>query len=86
VIDRRSFVSSIALAALLAPLVGEGQPPAKVHRIGYVGNSSPSLEPKLIGAFVMGCATSATWRVRTSTSSTGGPKGDTSGFLISWQN
>src|SRR5438034_11175380 len=39
-----------ALAVLVAPLAMEAQQ-GKAYRIGYVGNSSPSLEPRLLGAF-----------------------------------
>jgi putative ABC transport system substrate-binding protein len=40
---------ALALAVVAAPVADarEGQ----THRIGYVGNSSPSLEPRLLGAF-----------------------------------
>ena len=44
-------VLAVTLALLAAPLAPEAQPTGKVHRIGYVGNSSPSLEPKLLSAF-----------------------------------
>jgi hypothetical protein len=35
-------------------LAAEAQPAGKVWRIGYLGNSSPSLEPDLIDAFRQG--------------------------------
>jgi len=41
----------LALGLFLAPLAAEGQQPAKIPLIGYVGNSTPSLEPKLLSAF-----------------------------------
>jgi len=41
----------LAATLTLAPLAAEAQPAAKVPLIGYVGNSTPSLEPKLLGAF-----------------------------------
>jgi putative ABC transport system substrate-binding protein len=41
----------LALGLFLAPLAAEGQQPAKIPLIGYVGNSTPSLEPKLVSAF-----------------------------------
>jgi len=41
----------LAVSLILAPLAGEAQQAAKVPLIGYVGNSSPSLEPRLLGAF-----------------------------------
>ncbi len=40
----------LALAALIAPLATQAQQ-GKAHRIGYVGNSSPSREPTLLAAF-----------------------------------
>ena len=43
-------VLMLALGILAAPLVTEAQQ-GMVYRIGYVGNSSPSLEPRLLGAF-----------------------------------
>ena len=48
--DRRRFLLSSLAGALATPLAAAGQQ-GKSHRIGYVGNSSPSLEPKLLGAF-----------------------------------
>ena len=50
-IDRRSFIGVLAFTVLAAPLAAEGPQAGKVYRIGYVGNSSPSLEPKLLSAF-----------------------------------
>ena len=46
-----ALIVILTLGLLASPLVFEAQPAAKVYRIGYVGNSSPSLEPKLVGAF-----------------------------------
>jgi ABC-type uncharacterized transport system substrate-binding protein len=43
-------VLMLALMVLVAPIAPEAQQ-GKAYRIGYVGNSSPSLEPKLLGAF-----------------------------------
>jgi ABC-type uncharacterized transport system substrate-binding protein len=39
----------LALAVLGAPVADAGED--QTHRIGYVGNSSPSLEPRLLSAF-----------------------------------
>jgi putative ABC transport system substrate-binding protein len=48
--DRRDTV--LALFAIgAAPLVAEGQKPTTVPRIGYLGTSSPSLEPQYVEAF-----------------------------------
>ena len=47
--DRRRFLLT-SLAAVAVPLGAEAQQ-GKAYRIGYVGNSSPSLEPRLLGAF-----------------------------------
>ncbi len=49
--DRRTFLCGLTLGTLSAPLAAEAQQTAKVPLIGYVGNSSPSLEPRLLGAF-----------------------------------
>jgi len=48
--DRRRFLLTSLAGALAVPLGAEGQQ-GKSHRIGYVGTSSPSLEPKLLAAF-----------------------------------
>jgi putative ABC transport system substrate-binding protein len=41
----------LALVLAVSPLVAEAQGAGKVWRIGYLGNSSPSLEPDLIKSF-----------------------------------
>lgn len=41
-IDRRAFTTSIGVGILLAPLLGEAQPPAKIPRIGLLSAFSPS--------------------------------------------
>jgi putative ABC transport system substrate-binding protein len=51
VTSRRIFLVTFAGGILIAPLAAEAQQPGKAYRIGYVGNSSPSLEPKLLSAF-----------------------------------
>jgi putative tryptophan/tyrosine transport system substrate-binding protein len=55
VIDRRAFVAG-TLALLAAPLDTEAQPPAKIHRIGLLGGSSPTSPEAshLWGAFFQG--------------------------------
>jgi putative ABC transport system substrate-binding protein len=46
----RPLISALALLLLAVPFATEAQP-GKAYRIGYVGNSSPSLEPRLLAAF-----------------------------------
>ena len=41
----------LAIVMLAAPLVVEAQQTGKVHRIGFLGNSSPALEANLVGPF-----------------------------------
>lgn len=41
----------LAIVLLAAPLVVEAQQTGKVHRIGFLGNSSPALEANLVGPF-----------------------------------
>jgi ABC-type uncharacterized transport system substrate-binding protein len=43
--DRRTFVGSIAGGLIIAPLVARSQQPGKVWRIGYLGYSSPGMNP-----------------------------------------
>ena len=40
-LDRRSFIATLAVGLLAAPLVAEGQPAEKVWRIGYL---SPAVD------------------------------------------
>ena len=51
---RRAFLGTVAGGLLAIPLVAEAQPKAGVPRIGYLGNSSPSLESDLVDAFRQG--------------------------------
>jgi putative ABC transport system substrate-binding protein len=44
-------VVTLALALLAAPVAAQTQPVAKVHRIGFLGNSTPALEAHLVGPF-----------------------------------
>lgn len=41
----------LALAAFAIPLAAAAQPAAKVHRIGFIGNSTPALESNLVDPF-----------------------------------
>jgi len=49
VMDRRAFLGTLAL--LTTPLAAEAQPAQKVHRIGFLGNSTAALETNLVGPF-----------------------------------
>ena len=49
--DRRTFIGTVAGALLAAPLAAEAQPARKVHRIGFLGNSTEALEANLVGPF-----------------------------------
>ena len=51
---RRRFLALVSGGLLAAPLASEAQPKAGVPRIGYLGNSSPSLESDLVDAFRQG--------------------------------
>ena len=48
------FIATLALGLLWAPLAADAQQPARIPRIGYLGTSSPSLEPHLVEAFRQG--------------------------------
>jgi putative tryptophan/tyrosine transport system substrate-binding protein len=45
------LILSLALGLLAVPLVAEAQQPAKVPRIGFLGNSTAALEANLVGPF-----------------------------------
>jgi putative ABC transport system substrate-binding protein len=49
--DRRAFLGTVAGGLFAAPLAAEAQPTVKVHRIGFLGNSTPDLEANLVGPF-----------------------------------
>jgi len=51
VIDRRTFLSGTGAVLLATPLAAEAQPASGLRRIGYLGSSSPSLEPHYVEAF-----------------------------------
>ena len=44
----------VALALVLAPLVGEAQPAGKVWRIGFLGTTSPKSHGAFVDAFRAG--------------------------------
>ncbi len=48
------LATAVAIVLLAIPLAAEAQPAGKVPRIGYLGASSASLEPELLGAFQQG--------------------------------
>jgi len=53
-VDRRRFLlTSLAggLVAVAAPLGAEAQSAGRVHRIGFLGNTTPALEANLVGPF-----------------------------------
>ena len=52
--DRRVFLSTLCGGLLAAPLAAEAQQAGKVYRVGYLGNSSASLEPDLVEALRQG--------------------------------
>jgi putative ABC transport system substrate-binding protein len=51
---RRKVLLAIATTLLAMPLTGEAQNARKIYRVGYLGNSSASLEPNLVEAFRQG--------------------------------
>src|SRR3990167_5852585 len=51
--NRRAFIAT-ATAILVAPLTADAQGPAKVPRIGFLGNSTAALEANLVGPFLEG--------------------------------
>ena len=50
-ISRRAFVASVTAGLLSAPLATGAQPTGKVHRIGFLGNSTAALEANLVQPF-----------------------------------
>jgi len=53
-IRRASLASLLSLAALFFATGALGQPAEKVHRVTYLGNSSPALESEFVAAFRQG--------------------------------
>jgi len=49
--DRRAFIKSVMSGLIAAPLAVRAQQAGKVHRIGFLGNSTPALEANLVGPF-----------------------------------
>src|SRR6266849_10064568 len=49
--DRRTFIATSAIALLAAPLTADAQQAERAVTIGYLGNSSPTLESNLVDAF-----------------------------------
>ena len=50
-LDRRTFLAGTGAALLAIPLAADAQPTSRLRRIGYLGSSSPSLEPGYVEAF-----------------------------------
>jgi ABC-type uncharacterized transport system substrate-binding protein len=49
--QRREFIILISGAVVAGPLAAQAQQPAKVPRIGFLGNSTAALESNLVGPF-----------------------------------
>src|SRR5688572_13289668 len=49
--DRRTFIGGVAIGLVAAPHSAGAQPARKVHRIGYLGVTSPSSAARSIEAF-----------------------------------
>jgi len=54
VISRRAFVGALSGGFFVAPLAAEAQQAGRLPRIGYLGASSPTLEPEILEAFRQG--------------------------------
>jgi putative tryptophan/tyrosine transport system substrate-binding protein len=50
-ISRRAFVVAATVGLLAAPRAAGAQPVGKAHRIGFLGNSTATLEANLVGPF-----------------------------------
>ena len=46
--ERRTFVGMLVSGLRAAPLAVGAQPVGKVHRIGFIGNSTAALESNLV--------------------------------------
>src|SRR3954471_14771656 len=53
-VTRRKILLASATTLLGMPLAGQAQNAGKTYRVGYLGNSSASLEANLVGAFRQG--------------------------------
>src|SRR5262245_24776760 len=53
-VERRTFMAMIAGGLLTAPLVAGAQQAGRLPRLGYLGASSPTLEPEILEAFRQG--------------------------------
>ena len=53
-IDRRTFIGSVGVAILAAPIAATGQPGRKVHRIGFLLLTPRDVQLHLIAAFETG--------------------------------
>jgi hypothetical protein len=84
--DRRAFISGVTVGLLAASLGAEAQPAGKVHRIGFLGNSTPALEANLVGPFREGLRELGYVEGQTSSSNIDGRKGSTSVFPPSSRN
>jgi putative ABC transport system substrate-binding protein len=49
--NRRRFLLTSLAGAVAVPLGAEGQQAGRVHRIGFLGNTTPALEANLVGPF-----------------------------------
>ncbi len=49
--DRRAFLVAACSPLFALPLAAAAQPAGKVHRIGFLGNSTAALEANLVGPF-----------------------------------
>ena len=49
--DRRAFLGTLTGGLLAAPLAARAQQAGRVHRIGFLGNTTPALEANLVGPF-----------------------------------
>ena len=71
---------TLILALLAAPLAVEAQPARGVHRIGFLGNSTATLEANLVGPFREGLRELGYVEGQNSSSSIDGQRGSTNGF------
>ena len=53
-IDRRAFISTVALGILIAPLAADAQQQGKIYRIGYLSAGTPSAQAPYFEAFRQG--------------------------------